>query len=166
MEWSIGDDEKRYFSEIQINDNIVELSSLLSNQEIIPLPEMSLVKGPKPNSILINISGESRLAYVIKVQDSWWIHLDGRIHIVNRHEFGSAAITRTEGSLIAPMPGTIIEILVKDGQRVRQGQTLIVMEAMKMEHKIQAPMPGKISSLTHKVGQRVDMGTVLIEINE
>jgi propionyl-CoA carboxylase alpha chain len=64
------------------------------------------------------------------------------------------------------MPGTIIEILVKAGQRVREGQILMTMEAMKMEHKIQAPKAGEIVSINHKVGQRVDMGSILIEIGE
>jgi biotin carboxyl carrier protein len=71
-----------------------------------------------------------------------------------------------EGSLVAPMPGTIIEILVKEGQKVRQGQTLMVMEAMKMEHKIQSPKDGEVSLISNKVGQRVDMGAILVEITE
>ena len=62
------------------------------------------------------------------------------------------------------MPGTIIEILVKKGQKVRKGQSLMVMEAMKMEHKIQSPKDGEVISISNEVGQKVDMGTVLVEI--
>jgi biotin carboxyl carrier protein len=62
------------------------------------------------------------------------------------------------------MPGTIIEILVKKGQRVRKGQSLMVMEAMKMEHKIQSPKDGEVISISNEVGQKVDMGAVLVEI--
>jgi biotin carboxyl carrier protein len=86
--------------------------------------------------------------------------------MVKSHEINGSKTKQNEGSLMSPMPGTIIEILVKKGQRVRQGQTLMVMEAMKMEHKIQAPKAGEISSLIHEVGQRVDMGVILIEIKE
>jgi biotin carboxyl carrier protein len=64
------------------------------------------------------------------------------------------------------MPGTIIEILVKEGQRVRKGQDLMVMEAMKMEHKIQSPKDGEVISISHKIGQRVDMGAILVEIGD
>ncbi len=64
----------------------------------------------------------------------------------------------------APMPGTIQQIIVKKGQKVRSGQTLIILEAMKMEHKIKAPKSGEILSINYSVGDRVDMGVNLIEI--
>jgi pyruvate carboxylase subunit B len=64
------------------------------------------------------------------------------------------------------MPGTILEMLVKQGQRVREGQALLVMEAMKMEHRIQAPKAGEVTKVHYEQGQRVDMGSVLIEIGD
>jgi biotin carboxyl carrier protein len=102
----------------------------------------------------------------VKIQDSYWIHLDGRVHVVTAHEIGLSSQKQSEGSLVAPMPGTIIEILVKEGQRVRKGQDLMVMEAMKMEHKIQSPKDGEVISISHKIGQRVDMGAILVEIGD
>jgi biotin carboxyl carrier protein len=57
-------------------------------------------------------------------------------------------------------------MLVKQGQRVREGQTLLVMEAMKMEHRIQAPKAGEVTKVYYEQGERVDMGSVLIEIGE
>ena len=64
------------------------------------------------------------------------------------------------------MPGTILEVHVKEGQRVREGQTLLVMEAMKMEHRIQAPKAGEIVSLNFSQGDRVDMGATLVELGD
>jgi biotin carboxyl carrier protein len=64
------------------------------------------------------------------------------------------------------MPGTILDVLVKSGQRVRQGQTLLVMEAMKMEHRIQAPKAGEVIAVHFETGDRVDMGANLVEIGE
>ena len=52
-----------------------------------------------------------------------------------------------KASLSAPMPGTILDVMVKNGQRVREGQTLLVMEAMKMEHRIQAPRAGEVTAV-------------------
>ena len=69
-------------------------------------------------------------------------------------------------SVNALMQGMIVKFDVKVGDSVWEGKILGVMEAMKMEHKIQAPKAGKISSLIHEVGQRVDMGVILIEIKE
>jgi biotin carboxyl carrier protein len=64
------------------------------------------------------------------------------------------------------MPGTILEVQVKEGQRVREGQTLLVMEAMKMEHRIQAPRAGEVIAVNFVTGDRVDMGDTLVELGE
>ena len=92
--------------------------------------------------------------------------MDGRTHVVRMHESGSSEAESVQGGMSAPMPGTILEILVKQGQRVREGQTLLVMEAMKMEHRIQAPRAGEVTRLHYSVGDRVDMGTTLVEIGD
>ena len=86
--------------------------------------------------------------------------------MIRGHEPGGSQDQATNGGLSAPMPGTILEVLVKQGQRVREGQTLLVMEAMKMEHKILAPSGGEVSSVHYKEGDRVDMGSVLIEMTD
>jgi biotin carboxyl carrier protein len=166
MEWSIGDNNKRYTANLVDKDGIFVMNSLNSNEEKIPISEISVSRDSKNDRLWANILGIPSLAHVTKVGESWWIHLDGRIHVINSHEIGSSKSKKSEGSLVAPMPGTIIEILVKAGQRVREGQILMTMEAMKMEHKIQAPKAGEIVSINHKVGQRVDMGSILIEIGE
>mgnify|MGYP001260119230 FL=1 len=82
------------------------------------------------------------------------------------HEPGSKESSLSEGSLSAPMPGTILDVMVKKGQRVREGQTLLVMEAMKMEHRIQAPRAGEVTSVYFQKGERVDMGANLVEIGD
>ena len=64
------------------------------------------------------------------------------------------------------MPGTILEVHVKEGQRVREEQTLLVMEAMKMEHRIQAPKAGEVVKLNFSEGDRVDMGATLVELGD
>jgi propionyl-CoA carboxylase alpha chain len=69
------------------------------------------------------------------------------------------------GSLIAPMPGNIIDVRVKVGDDVAAGQTLIVIEAMKMEHIISAPISGTVTELFVTTGQQVDNGVVLLAID-
>lgn len=68
-------------------------------------------------------------------------------------------------SLQAPMPGTIIKVLVHAGQRVEANQPLVVMEAMKMEHTITAPYAGIVSAVSFGAGQLVNSGTTLIELD-
>jgi 3-methylcrotonyl-CoA carboxylase alpha subunit len=66
------------------------------------------------------------------------------------------------GGLTAPMPGKVIGLLVEAGARVRKGQALLVMEAMKMEHTINAPADGVVERLLYRVGDQVAEGAPLV----
>ena len=92
--------------------------------------------------------------------------MDGRAHLVHIHEKGSRNAIKDDGALTAPMPGTILQLMVKEGQRVREGQDLMVLEAMKMEHRIKSPKAGEVTKLHYQQGERVDMGSVLAEIGD
>jgi len=64
----------------------------------------------------------------------------------------------------APMPGTILSILVKQGEAVTKGQTLLILEAMKMENKIKSGTDGVVASIAVKEGDTVNTGQVLIQL--
>ncbi len=68
------------------------------------------------------------------------------------------------GGLVAPMPGKVIAIMVEPGQKVRTGQALAVMEAMKMEHVIHAPHDGTVAELLHNVGDQVLEGAAIFRM--
>ncbi|MQY09197.1 acetyl/propionyl/methylcrotonyl-CoA carboxylase subunit alpha [Actinomadura macrotermitis] len=70
------------------------------------------------------------------------------------------------GSLLAPMPGTVVRVLAEPGAAVAEGQTLVVLEAMKMEHRIAAPAAGTVAELNVSAGQQVEAGAVLAVISE
>ena len=70
------------------------------------------------------------------------------------------------GRVIAPMHGLLLEVLVKPGDEVIKGQTLAVLEAMKMHYEIQAEIDGTVSEVTAVAGKQVAADDVLIEINE
>ena len=70
------------------------------------------------------------------------------------------------GSLTAPMPGKIIAIEVKAGEKVKRGQALLVMEAMKMEHTINAGLDGVVENIFFGVGEQVAEGAVLISLTQ
>jgi biotin carboxyl carrier protein len=70
------------------------------------------------------------------------------------------------GYIKAPLPGTILEIKIKDGDSVKVGDTLLIMEAMKMENEIKSDKTGKIASLKINIGDSVLEGDVLVEIGE
>lgn len=66
--------------------------------------------------------------------------------------------------ILAPLPGVILNVMVKEGDFVNEGQDLIVMEAMKMENSIQSPYTGKIKKLNIKRDDTVAEGDCLVEI--
>ena len=66
--------------------------------------------------------------------------------------------------LMAPMPGLVLRVLVREGERVHVHQTLVVLEAMKMEHAIEAPHDGIVKKLHCAEGGRVTEGAVLVEL--
>jgi acetyl/propionyl-CoA carboxylase alpha subunit len=68
------------------------------------------------------------------------------------------------GSLTTPLPGVVVSVAVREGDTVTAGQTLLVIEAMKMEHAIKAPRAGTVRALKHQVGDRVREGSTLAEI--
>jgi biotin carboxyl carrier protein len=68
--------------------------------------------------------------------------------------------------MTAPMPGKILEVKVADGQTVEAGELLLVMEAMKMEHRIVAPTDGVVTKVNFSMGDQVQQGDVLVEMGE
>ncbi|HUT52033.1 MAG TPA: pyruvate carboxylase subunit B [bacterium] len=74
------------------------------------------------------------------------------------------AASCTPGAVLAPMPGIVIEYRVKQGDAVKQGQVLLILEAMKMQNEIKAPAAGKAAGLGFKPGDRVQKGDVLLVV--
>ena len=166
MEWSVVEGAGRYTVGVSDSDGRLSVSSMQLDGSSVNPPDISISRADQTGQLKVEISGASHLAHVAKVGDDWWIHMDGRTHVVRMHEPGSSEAESVQGGMSAPMPGTVLEILVKQGQRVREGQTLLVMEAMKMEHRIQAPRAGEVTRLYYSVGDRVDMGATLVEIGD
>ena len=67
-----------------------------------------------------------------------------------------------EGSLTAPMPGKVVEIKIKKGSKIKKGDTLLILEAMKMEHQVLAPNNGKVSDILVSKNQQVENGEPLV----
>jgi biotin carboxyl carrier protein len=118
------------------------------------------------------LSYEGRILpfYMSKKQNALNIWINGKTYTVNlftpesrrTHFNGAAAITN--GEIKAPMPGTILKVPVKPGDRVEMNQPLIIMESMKMEMTLSAPQAGIVQTVTCQEGLLVEMGTVLITL--
>ena len=80
--------------------------------------------------------------------------------------FPSAEDHTAPGSLLAPMPGSIVRIAVAEGDQVGAGQPLLWLEAMKMQHQVTAPVTGTVAELHVTEGQQVEVGAVLAVVTE
>ncbi len=76
----------------------------------------------------------------------------------------SAPVAATAGSTVAPMPGTILKVSVNVGDTVKAGDSIVVLEAMKMENDITAPKDGVVKTIAVAKGQTVAKGDVLFEV--
>ena len=70
------------------------------------------------------------------------------------------------GSLLAPMPGTVVSVAVEKGAEVTAGQPVLVLEAMKMQHTVAAPHDGVVTQVDVQPGQQVAAGDVLAVVEE
>lgn len=68
------------------------------------------------------------------------------------------------GLVTAFIPGTVVDILVKEGQQVKKGTELLILDAMKMQNRLKSPVGGLIKKILAKKGDRVSKGVLLIEI--
>ena len=96
-------------------------------------------------------------------------HLLRQSHEANSSKSGSIAVapppraqTAKTDAVYAPMPGIIVSIAVKAGDEVQLGQTVLVMEAMKMENNVASPRAGKVKSVAISPGQEVGNQQLLI----
>jgi 3-methylcrotonyl-CoA carboxylase alpha subunit len=88
---------------------------------------------------------------------------DGEMYVVEIEEKSSRARTRhRDHSMEAPMPGSVLRILVAAGDVVAKGAPLLILEAMKMEHQITAPRDGTIASVNCREGELVQPGVELV----
>ncbi len=123
--------------------------------------------------VVVDVSTEQVVLEVSGVQRSFTVtHHDahglvsvgssrGWIDLAPVPRFPDLATSVPAGSLLSPMPGTVIAAAVQVGDRVATGQLIVTVEAMKMQHAVTAPTPGIVTALPVPVGGQTDTGTVL-----
>lgn len=96
-----------------------------------------------------------------------WVTINGQTLVLtkaSRMRKNAGHDEHSAGQLLAPMPGQVRAVQTAPDQPVSKGQTLLIVEAMKMEIKVIAPFDGRVKALLVKVGQTVDKEQLLIEI--
>ena len=137
--------------------------TLTRDGEAFVLEGQTLVQHNRGRLRLTLRDGRTCLAHAAKVGDVWWVHLNGRTYKWERIEPGSSG-AEDEGGLVAPMPGKVLEVLVAQGDIVQAGTPLMVLEAMKMEHRIVAAADGTVVAVHYEAGDQVAQGAVLLDL--
>ncbi|MDP6895078.1 MAG: biotin carboxylase N-terminal domain-containing protein [Acidimicrobiales bacterium] len=112
------------------------------------------------------VDGERITSLITEGKES--IHLQtsqGTVSFEILPRFEPPVLQIAEGSLVAPMPGVVLEIRVSNGDTVSAGDTLLTLEAMKMEHHVKAPYKGTVTEILVSENQQLDNGVPLLVIN-
>jgi biotin carboxyl carrier protein len=106
-------------------------------------------------------------AHVVADGDTTWVFVDGETFTIDvepvERTRSRRGATGSEG-LAAPMPATVIKVLVEPGAQVQRGDVLVLLEAMKMELPIRAPREGRVKALHCRPGELVQPGTALVDL--
>jgi biotin carboxyl carrier protein len=107
----------------------------------------------------------SRRAWAAVDGDLRWVFVDGEVFCFESVRKGARRRSGTHlGTLSAPMPATVISVPVSAGDPVKRGDTLIILEAMKMELPIRAPADGTVARVNCRPGELVQPGAALLEL--
>ena len=116
----------------------------------------------------LHVGDDAEDATTVVDGDRVWVHRDGRTRVLTvqpatRHlDLGAAS---GDTALASPMPGSVVTVDVAEGDEVSKGQTLLVVEAMKMEHPVTAPVDGTIVDLAVAAGDPVEAGQALVTVH-
>ena len=116
----------------------------------------------------VDVDGRSEIVYVAGMPGDQWVFWNGRVYRGDLSETGRTRRGRARGhaaqALAAPMPATVIKVVAAAGQLVKKGDTIVVLEAMKMELPIRAPADGTVTAIRCREGELVQAEAVLVEL--
>ena len=145
---------------LQLKDEIIEWDIIKNESGIFNIIWKNKVYNaefikadPLEKSFIIRVNGNN---YDVKVKDKYDILLK---------ELGLENLNSIKVNQIkAPMPGLVLKILLKNGDLIKKGDSVLILEAMKMENILKSPGDGKIKAIKVKQGQAVEKNQVLIEL--
>ncbi len=118
--------------------------------------------------VLLNIKGRVYDIIIDSNSSSYSVYVKGKFFLVERKTQLQAAEIRGSKSkkkeVRTSMPGKVIKVLVKEGERVEEGQPILVLEAMKMQNEIKSPGSGTITRINPKAGDSVETGALLFQV--
>ncbi len=126
--------------------------------------EFHILQHHKPFSAKISEADFLKKTYTVEVNNnSYVVVIENPLDILIKEMGFEVGKTKQINAIKAPMPGLILEINVSVGQEVKEGDNLLILEAMKMENSFASPRDGVIKSIAVVKGDAVDKGQLLIE---
>ncbi len=174
--YQIDDEPQSIFVEsgddfrVEINDKIYTVAIGISRLTSTSLNGLHHgLSDVETRSLNLIINGQQHTAYVTSDESHTYVALAGNTWKLERPQpqrrRKGAGVDAASGQLEAAMPSQVLEILVSEGDEVERGQTLLLLEAMKMESRITAPFAGKIGQIHCQTDQVVDRGQHLLDLS-
>ena len=113
---------------------------------------------------LVRQNGVQHRCVVARDGDERWIWVDGHVHHLQIASDVRPRDAGTSGALNSPMPGQVLKVLVQPGDTVRKNQTLVVLEAMKMQYEMISPRDGTVAAVHAREGTQVPGGIALVTL--
>lgn len=124
-----------------------------------------IINNNKSFDIQLEKSDFNHKEYVVSVNsNSYTVKISSQLDLLINEMGFSVGSSKKENNIKAPMPGLILNVNIKEGQEVKEGETLVILEAMKMENIIESPNDGIIKSVHIKNGETVEKGVLMIEL--
>ena len=129
------------------------------------------VSGQPVYSLIVN--GQSHEAYAAQSDDNWQVLLRGRLYPITvederekrlRSAAGGGVAETGEFLLRAPMPGLVVAMPVAEGQAIKKGQVLLILESMKMQNELKSPRDGTVGRIRVRVGETVEQKQTLLSV--
>ncbi|HSM71796.1 MAG TPA: biotin/lipoyl-containing protein [Anaerolineales bacterium] len=133
--------------------------------------DFEAVSGQPVYSLIVD--GRSHEAYVQEGDEDWQVLLRGRLYPVKvedererrlRAAAGGGVAEGGEYHLKAPMPGLVVTVSVEEGQEVKKGQVLLILESMKMQNELKSPRDGVVNRIKVKAGESVEQKQSLLSV--
>ena len=120
----------------------------------------------EPDALLVEVDGVAAIHRLHEVGNTVYVNSPiAQSAVVELPRFPVPQAAASAGGLVAPVPGRVVAVEIEPGDTVTVGQTLVVMEAMKVEHRIAAPADGKVVEVLVAVGDNVDAHQVLLQMD-
>jgi propionyl-CoA carboxylase alpha chain len=126
-----------------------------------------LVSARGDDSVTLEIDGRRSRFALVADNDRWHVQgPEGDVRLTQLPRFPDRHLEGPAGGLVAPMPGKVVDVLVVPGATVQAGDLLLLLEAMKMEHRITAPVGGVVTEVRVSPGEQVANGALLVVLEE